>query len=582
MTETGTFNPVEFVNVTYTYPEQDKPALKDITLVVEKGEYVVLMGPNGAGKTTLCLHMNGVIPNVLGGRIKGKTGIMGLNTRKHHVYEMGLHVGMVLQDPEAQLFTSDVRSEVAFAAENLGIPRDEMNKRIEWILDVVRLRSFVNRPPTQLSGGQKQRLAIASALVMQPSVIVLDEPTSQLDPIGSQEVFSVLRDLNKDLGITVLISTHKSDYAARYADRVVVLNEGEIVAEGPPKNVFSQVELLDRINVQVPAVSRVEWELRSENKITEVSVHLDEASAKLDKFLDGKNINWELPARQGEAPKALAPGEGYVELDDVTFHYPGTKIDVLKNVSIRIGKGEFVGIVGQNGAGKTTLVKNIIGLLKPTSGKVLIAGEDTADEIVEEMAQKIGLVLQNPDAQLFAMSVEEEVAFGAENMGFSQEEIAKQVKQAIAATGLEEFKDVYPFNLSFGDRRKLSVAAVVAMNPDILIFDEPTTGQDFKGRRELADIARNLNELGRTAIMITHDMDLIAEYTRRLIVMGEGKVLLDGPTEEVFQQVDLLAETFIMPPQITQLAQSLSRHGVPGEILAVNEMCQILKKEVSK
>ena len=157
MTETGTPNPVEFVNVTYTYPEQDKPALKDITLVVEKGEYVVLMGPNGAGKTTLCLHMNGVIPNVLGGRIKGKTEIMGLNTRKHHVYEMGLHVGMVLQDPEAQLFTSDVRSEVAFAAENLGIPREEMNKRIDWILDVVRLRSFVNRPPTQLSKSEAKR-----------------------------------------------------------------------------------------------------------------------------------------------------------------------------------------------------------------------------------------------------------------------------------------------------------------------------------------------------------------------------------------------------------------------------------------
>jgi energy-coupling factor transport system ATP-binding protein len=269
-------------------------------------------------------------------------------------------------------------------------------------------------------------------------------------------------------------------------------------------------------------------------------------------------------------------------LDQVTFQYPGTNVNALEDVSIRLNRGEFVGIIGQNGAGKTTLVKNIIGLLKPSSGKVLIDDKVTADEMVEEMAQNIGLVLQNPDAQLFAMSVEEEVAFGPTNMGFSEEEITKQVDLAISATGMDEFREVYPFNLSFGDRRKLSVAAVVSMNPDILIFDEPTTGQDFKGRRELADIARNLNERGRTVMMITHDMDLIAEYTRRLIVMGNGRVLLDGPTEEVFQQVDILAETFIEPPQVTQLAQSLASFGVPGEILVVNELCQLLKKEVGK
>ncbi len=582
MPETETHNAIELVNLTYTYPEQDQPALKDVTLVIEKGEYVVVVGPNGAGKTTLCLHMNGVIPNVLGGRIKGKSEIMGLNTRRHHVYDMALHVGIVLQDPEAQLFTSDVRSEVAFAAENLGVPREEMIKRIDWILDVVRLKDFVDRPPAQLSGGQKQRLAIASSLVMQPNIIVLDEPTSQLDPIGSQEVFSVLRDLNKELDMTVLISTHKSDYAAKFADRVVVLNEGKIVAEGPPENVFSQVDLLDKINVQVPAITRVEWEMKSELGITDFSVHLDETSAKLKKFLKGKNIVWETLTDQEKTSETPALGEGYVELDQVTFQYPGTKVNALQDVSLSVGKGEFVGIIGQNGAGKTTLVKNIIGLLKPTSGKILIDGKDISKELVEEMAQTIGLVLQNPDAQLFAMSVEEEVAFGAINMGFSEVEVAEQVEYAIAATGLEEFKENYPFNLSFGDRRKLSVAAVVSMNPDILIFDEPTTGQDYKGRRELADIARNLNERGRTIIMITHDMDLIAEYTRRLIVMGTSRILVDGPTEEVFQQVDLLAETFIEPPQITQLAQSLEKYGVPGEILAVEELCQILKKEMGK
>lgn len=244
--------------VTYTYPEQDTPALKDVTLEIQEGEYLVIIGPNGAGKTTLCLFLNGVIPNVLGGKLSGRTEVMGLDTRRHHVYELAQYVGMVLQDPEAQLFTSNVRSEVAFAAENLGIPRDEMIERIEWALDVVRLQDFVRQPPSQLSGGQKQRLAIAAGLVMRPLVLVLDEPTSQLDPIGSQEVFSVLRDLNQDLGITVVVSTHKSEYAARYADRIVVLDQGQIVAQGTSSEVFSQVNLLDRIYVHVPAVTRVD------------------------------------------------------------------------------------------------------------------------------------------------------------------------------------------------------------------------------------------------------------------------------------------------------------------------------------
>jgi energy-coupling factor transport system ATP-binding protein len=478
------------------------------------------------------------------------------------------------------LFTSDVRSEVAFAAENLGVERAEMIKRIDWTLDVVRLQEFVDRPPAQLSGGQKQRLAIASALVMQPNVIVLDEPTSQLDPIGSQEVFSVLRDLNQELGITVVLSTHKSDYAARYADRVIVLNEGEIVAEGTPAKVFSEVELLDSINVQVPAVTRVEWELRAALGKKAFSVRLDESSEKLGKLLEEKGVKKKAHKDQTSlrlsAPKS---DKAYIELENITFQYPATDQNALEDISISLEKGEFVGIVGQNGAGKTTLVKNIIGLLTPTSGRVLVDGEDVSTKMVEEMAQKIGLVLQNPDAQLFAMSVAEEVAFGPTNMGYSEEQVTQQVEEAIVATGLEAFREVYPFNLSFGDRRKLSVAAVVSMNPDILIFDEPTTGQDFRGRRELADIAKRLHAMGRTVIMITHDMDLIAEYTKRLIVMGNGTVLLDGPTAEVFQQVDVLAKTFIEPPQVTQLAQSLAPYGISSEVLAADDLCQLLKKE---
>jgi len=574
--------PISVKNVTYTYPEQDTPALKDVSLEVEKGEYLVVMGRNGAGKTTLCVLLNGVIPNVLGGKMRGRTEVMGLDTRRHHVYEIAQYVGMVLQDPEAQLFTSNVRSEAAFAAENLGVPREEMTARIEWALEVVRLQEFVRRAPSQLSGGQKQRLVIAAGLVMRPSVLVLDEPTSQLDPIGAQEVFSVLRDLNQDLGMTIVISTHKSEHAARYADRIVVLDQGQIVTQGTPTDIFSQVELLDRLYVQVPAVTRVEWELKETLRKDRFSVLLEDTRANLSKLLDERSVvTQSIAASKPPPPTPPMLNEPHVVLKAISFQYPGTDEKALDDVSISVGKGEFVGIVGQNGAGKTTLVKHIIGLLKPTAGQVIVGGKDIADEPVEDMAWTVGLALQNPDAQLFAMSVAEEVAFGCTNLGLPQEEVTQRVDHALAATGLEEFREVYPFNLSFGDRRKLSVAAVVSMEPLVLIFDEPTTGQDYRGRRELADIAKRLNEMGRTVLMVTHDMDLIAEYTHRLIVMGDGKVLLDGPTAEVFQQVETLAETFITPPQVTRLAQALAEYGVPGNILVADELVQMLKGKVS-
>jgi energy-coupling factor transport system ATP-binding protein len=576
--------PIAVKNVTYTYPEQDTPALKDVSLEVEKGEYLVVMGRNGAGKTTLCVLLNGVIPNVLGGKMRGRTEVMGLDTRRHHVYEMAQYVGIVLQGPEAQLFTSNVRSEAAFAAENLGIPREEMIERIEWTLEVVRLQEFVKRAPSHLSGGQKQRLAIAAGLVMRPSVLVLDEPTSQLDPIGAQEVFSVLRDLNQDLGMTIVISTHKSEHAARYADRIVVLDQGQIVARGTPARVFSQVELLDRIYVQVPAVTRVEWDLGEAlgKDRPGKGILLEDTQASLSKLLDEQGIvRQSVVVSKPPPPTPPMPEEPYIVFKDVSFQYPGTDQKALDGISISVGKGEFVGIIGQNGAGKTTLVKQTIGLLKPTSGQIIVDGKDVAEESVEDMARTVGLVLQNPDAQLFAMSVAEEVAFGCTNLGLPQDEVAQRVDRALTATGLEEFREVYPFNLSFGDRRKLSVAAVVSMEPEVLIFDEPTTGQDYRGRRELADIAKRLNEMGRTVLMVTHDMDLIAEYTHRLIVMGDGKVLLDGPTAEVFQQVETLAETFITPPQVTQLAQALAEYGVSGNILVADELVQILKRKVS-
>jgi energy-coupling factor transport system ATP-binding protein len=268
----------------------------------------------------------------------------------------------------------------------------------------------------------------------------------------------------------------------------------------------------------------------------------------------------------------------HIEIRNLSYVYPGqVPFQALYHINMTVNRGEFVGLVGQNGSGKTTLLKNVLGILKPTEGEIFIDGVNSKEASVAEWSYKIGLVLQNPDIQLFRMSAAEEVVFGLEKLGLPDDVIQKRVGDALRATGLLEFKDVYPFKLSFGDRRKLAVAAVVAMEPQVLIFDEPTTGQDYRGRYELVEIARQLNEQGTTVIMVTHDMDLVAKYTQRVFVLGEGRLLLEGPTAEVFNQREILASTYLAPPQISLLAQNLRRFGVPPTVLSVDEMCQVFE-----
>lgn len=570
---------IRIEGLTYTYPN-DKRALEAIDLHVRHGEFLAVMGANGAGKTTLCLLVNGVIPHITGGRVKGSVHVLGVDTFEHHVYDLARHVGMVLQDPEAQLFASSVRSEVAFAAENLGLPYDQIVDQMDWALRTVRLAGLEDRTPSQLSGGQKQRLAIASSLVVRPEIMVLDEPTSQLDPLGSEEVFSVLRTLNEELGLTIVLATHKSEQVACFADRVIVLEQGRLVAQGAPRQVFAQVDLLDRIHVQVPAVTRVESTIPDCASGDGLSVTLEESRARLAGLVaEGKlRVCADRQAHVAgcEAESSRPDQPACVDVQDVRYTYPGTATPALDGVSFHVCPGEFVGVIGQNGAGKTTLVKVILGLLRPSEGRVLVEAEDVAETSPARLARRIGLVLQNPDTQLFALSAAEEVAFGPRNCGLNEPEIERRVEEALKSVGLWEKREEYPFNFSFGDRRKISVAAVASMHPEVLIFDEPTTGQDFGGRYELADIARRLNEHGTTVVMITHDMDLIAEYTERLVVMGNGRVLLDGPTREVFQQGSVLAETFIAPPQVSQLAQALADYGIPPGVLTPDEFCASL------
>ncbi|RLF12612.1 MAG: ABC transporter [Thermoprotei archaeon] len=562
---------IELRSVRYQYPDGTE-ALKGIDLTIERGECVTIMGQNGAGKTTLCLLLNGIIPHIKGGILEGDVIVDGLNTKRHPVYELAQRVGIVLQDPDSQLFCPDVKSEVCFGLENLGVSRDEMLRRLEWTLEIVRLKGMEELNPNNLSGGQKQRLALAAVLAMKPKILVLDEPTSQLDPIGTAEVFSVIKTLKEEYCATIVIASHKSEEIAEFADRVVVLHRGRIVTEGTPEEIFSKIDLLKKIYVKVPdvTVAYVETCHKIKTPIENVPIRLREAYEVFDHLRRLRRIRFK---PQPEAEKiANRKGVPIIEVRNLWYVYPGPPpVTALKNVNLKIFEGEFVGIIGQNGSGKTTLVKNIIGLLKPTRGVCLFKGENISKYTVSELARHIGLVLQNPETQLFALTVREEVAFGPRNLGLPPEEVERRVDEALKLVGLEGVKEVYPPLLSFGDKKKLSVATVLALDPEVIILDEPTTGQDYKGRYQIMEIVKRLNERGKTVIVISHDMDLIAKYTERTIVMGLGHVLIDDTTRNVFSHPEVLEKTYLKPPQITMLSHMLSKHGFPGVALTLDE-----------
>jgi len=578
---------IEISELTYCYkPETPEiRALKSINLEVQQGEYLCIMGANGAGKTTLILHLNGILPVVLGGAMGGDIKILGIRPYEQHVFETALHVGMVLQDPEAQLFSSDVMSEVAFAAENRGIPREEMFELIDWSLEAVRLMDYKHGSPPDLSGGQKQRLVIASNLVIKPEIMALDEPTSQLDPIGTTEVFATLDELNKETGMTVVVATHKSNEIVEFADRIAVLEEGKLIFLDTPRKVFCDVPRLKKAYVAVPEIAEIDFQLRQFAKDQadvfgpddcmniEVAHAIEPVAKALETGILKPNMDYKKGLGRSLTRELVSEdAKPILEIKNVDFRYKDDAPLALENVSMTVHEGEIIGIIGQNGAGKTTLMKCITGLLKPSTGSIAIKGQDIEEMDAFDIAKLVGLILQHPDNQLFQLSAEEEIAFGLNNLDLPEEVVQERITQALELTGMEEYREDYPFNLSMGDRRKLAVGSIFAMHPEILIFDEPTTGQDYQGRYQLCDLALTLNEkFGATIIMISHDMSLIARYAQRTIVMGMANILLDAPTREVYSEADILSSTFLSPPPIASLAQALESHGMPGDILTVEE-----------
>ncbi len=550
----------------YRYRGQQKPALEGVDLEVAEGEFVVVMGPSGAGKSTLCVSLNGLIPHFFRGRMEGEVRVRGHSTREGRVGEFAREIGLVFQDFEAQLFSTNVALEVAFGPENFAVERDEMERRVNSVLGQVRLEGFEDRQPATLSGGQKQRLAIASVLAIEPRILCLDEPTTDLDPVGKLGVFEIAEELKNRDDVTLIVVEHETEETLD-ADRIVVLREGRVVADRAAREVLRDVELLEESGVMPLQVTRFFHEMG----LWQGQLPLTPEEGAQEFRQRGWRISQERHRElvDEDEERTQGYGEPIIEVGGLSHRYPNG-FAALEGVDLTVRKGEFLAILGQNGSGKTTLVKHFNGLLKPTGGTVKVGGEETTEQGMLRLGQSVGYVFQNPDHQIFSDTVSDEVSFGPRIREMEGAEIKERVDEALSAVGLEGRGEEDPFGLTKGERQRVAVASVLAVRPEVLILDEPTTGLDYAEQRSMMELVARLNEAGSTIIVVTHTMWVVAEYAHRAVVVREGKIELSGTVREVFSREDELWEASLRPPHIVSLGNSL---GYP--VLSVDELVRV-------
>lgn len=501
---------IEIENLGFTYPSRQIPTLQGITTRVPSGAFVLLTGPTGCGKSTLLRTLNGLIPHASAGTL---TGTVLLNRKDLATQSLALtcqQVALLFQNPDDQLFCTLVEDEIAFGLENLGSPAERMKTRIAFALKQVGLPGFQNREISSLSGGQKQRVALAAICAMQPQVLLLDEPTSHLDPHGTRDILNIVAKLNEELGITVILATHRTREVAPLCDHVWLMDEGQLCLDLPKTEAFQNLIPYQHLGVQVPVGEAVPSDTQPSSQTTSVV-----ASSK------GVSLS----------------------VNELYFRYPNTDTNAVRGISCDVQRGEVVAVMGANGSGKTTLIHLIAGLLRPSAGEVTIAGKARRRVKLHQLAGKVGIVFQNPDLLLQAKTVHNEVAFGPKNLKFPAKTLEERVSKTLTRFDLSHLAAEAPYALSRGQRQRTAVAANFSLHPDLFLLDEPTTGQDAQHLYRLMDeLCDEIRREHKTLIFATHDTDLTLKYANRVLLLHDGQVIFDGDTYTAFTDRELLQQ----------------------------------------
>ena len=586
---------IKAVNLVHEFIRRDEDnnvesittALDHVDLEVQPGQFIAILGHNGSGKSTLAKHINALLAPS-----EGTIWVDGMDVSKEeNAIPVRRSAGMVFQNPDNQIIASVVEEDVGFGPENIGVPTEEIWERVDKSLSAVGMTKYRKHSPNKLSGGQKQRVAIAGVVAMEPKCIVFDEPTAMLDPNGRKEVLETAHRLNKEKGVTILLITHYMEEVVD-ADYVYVMEKGKVVMDGTPRQIFSRVDELKSHRLDVPQITLLADRLRKAGlDIPQGILRREELVDAIMQMTTRADVRFwarqvveqqELNEEQLKQMQAFAEDKQAepkqppaILIDHVEYCYSeetAYKIKALNDINLSIEKGQFIGIIGHTGSGKSTLIQHLNGLLKATSGHIYVNGEDIydADYDMTKLRSKVGLVFQYPEYQLFETSVFEDVCFGPKNQKLDRKTVELRAYEALRNVHFpEELYDQPPFDLSGGQKRRVAIAGVLAMKPEVLILDEPTAGLDPAGRDEILDlIAQMHKELGITIILVSHSMEDVAKYVDRIIVMNQGQAVYDATSKEVFSHYKELERIGLAAPQVTYLMHDLSAKGLPVNLEA--------------
>ena len=536
---------ISFNQFTFQYDAQAEATLKDISFDIAKGEKVLILGPSGSGKSTLAQCLNGIIPNIHKGQAQGQVRIDGQDIFKQSIYDKSQLVSTVLQDPDGQFIGLTVAEDLAFALENDCADQSEMKDKVALWAERLDLTSLLNHRPQDLSGGQKQRVSLAGVLIDESPILLFDEPLANLDPKSGQETIDLIDKIHKEVGATTIIIEHRlEDVLYRPVDRILLVNEGELIFNGSPDELLSSTLLLEngiREPLYVTVLRQLGFDTRSAQNLSQLDA-LDLSDLALpDRVLKDKRDS---------------SSDSILKVEGLSVSY-GDSPAIIEDLSFSLKKGERLAIVGKNGAGKSTLAKALCGFV-PSQGKLTYKGQDISQDSIAERSERIGFVLQNPNQMISQTMIFDEVALGLRLRGIEEAEVEERVHEVLKTCGLYSFRKWPISALSFGQKKRVTIASILVLKPEIIILDEPTAGQDYKTYTDIMNFLDSLQKQGHTIVMITHDMQLMLEYGDRCLVVVEGKVIADDNPVTILNQKDLLESANLKQTSLYTLGQKLS------------------------